>query len=87
MKMWPLPSSRLSPDAVLLDTIFGLQSGLELVGQIRRSETGRDVYIIMMSGLSLKEECLRSGADDFLLKPFMPEELMALLRAHVPAGS
>ena len=74
------------PDAVLLDTIFGLQSGLELVPR-SRSEAGRDVYIIMMSGLSLKEDCLRSGADDFLLKPFMPEELMALLRAHVPAGT
>jgi DNA-binding response OmpR family regulator len=77
----------LSPDVLLLDTVFGTQSGLELVAQIRRSENGRKAYILMMSGLSLKDEALQSGADDFLLKPFMPEELIGLLRLHAPANS
>lgn len=78
---------RSSPDALLLDMLFGEQSGLELVGQIRRSEAGRNLYIVMMSGLSVKDECLSSGADDFLMKPFMPDELMSLLHLHVPGSS
>ena len=77
----------LSPDALVLDTIFGQQSGLELVGQIRRGEVGSRLYILMMSGLSLRDDCLRCGADDFLLKPFMPEEMMDLLRAKAGATS
>ncbi len=75
------------PDALVLDTIFGEQSGLELVGEIRRSEAGRGVYILMMSGLSLRDDCLRNGADDFLMKPFDPGELMGLLRARVPGNT
>ena len=37
----------------------------------------------MISGLNAKEESLKRGADDFLLKPFMPDELMALLRKNI----
>ena len=77
----------LSPDGLLLDTLFGKQNGLDLVRQIRRSEAGRKVYILMMSGLSLRDDCLRNGADDFVLKPFMPDELLNLLRARVPVKS
>jgi DNA-binding response OmpR family regulator len=83
----PAAIQELAPDALVLDTIFGTQSGLDVVGKIRLSEAGRKVYILMMSGLSLEDDCLRCGADDFLMKPFMPEALMGLLRAHVPGSS
>lgn len=76
----------LSPDALVLDTVFGRQSGLDLVGEIRRGEADRRLYILMMSGLSLRDDCLRCGADDFLMKPFNPDEMMGLLRAHVPGN-
>lgn len=75
-----------SPDALLLDALFGLQSGLELVPQIRHEAPDRRLYILMMSGLSLREDCLRCGADDFLMKPFDPVELMGLLRANLPGS-
>jgi DNA-binding response OmpR family regulator len=76
----------MSAHALVLDTVFGRQSGLELVGQIRRRDPDRELYILMMSGLSLRDDCLRCGADDFLMKPFDPDELMGLLRAHVPGN-
>jgi DNA-binding response OmpR family regulator len=78
--------NEFSPDALLLDTVFGRQSGLELVPQIRHGEPDRRLYILMMSGLSLRDDCLRCGADDFLMKPFDPDELMGLLRAKLPGS-
>ena len=74
---------KLAPDALVLDMIFAEQNGLELVERIRRSKTGAKLYILMISGLNVREDCLRRGADDFLLKPFMPEELMGLLQSHL----
>jgi len=78
---------RLAPDALILDMVLARQNGLELVEQIRRSAFGGKLYIVMISGLSVRDECLRSGADDFLLKPFMPDELMGLLRSHLPSAT
>jgi len=34
----------------------------------------------MTSGLNVKEECIRRGADHFLLKPFMPDDLINALK-------
>ena len=77
---------RLRPDALIMDMVLPGQNGLELLERIRATERGADVYIIMMSGLSAREDCLRRGADDFLLKPFMPEELVGMLHARLQAG-
>ena len=74
---------RLKPDVILLDMLFAHHNGLELVARVRKAETDRHVYIVMMSGLSAEAECLSSGADHFLLKPFMPDELTGLLRSHL----
>jgi DNA-binding response OmpR family regulator len=76
---------RLAPDALVLDVIFARQNGLEVVERLRRSEFGAQLYVLMISGLSMRDDCLRRGANDFLLKPFMPEELTDLLRSHVPS--
>jgi len=78
---------RIRPDALVLDMIFAQQNGLDLVGNIRRSKFGRGLYILMISGLSVRDDCLRCGANDFLLKPFMPDELTTLLRSHLAAPS
>jgi DNA-binding response OmpR family regulator len=77
----------LAPDALVLDMIFAQQNGLDLVERIRRSKVGRKLYVLMISGLDVKEDCLRRGADDFLQKPFSPDELMGLLRTHLPGGA
>jgi CheY-like chemotaxis protein len=36
----------------------------------------------MISGLNVKEECLKRGADGFLLKPFMPDDLIQMLKGN-----
>jgi DNA-binding response OmpR family regulator len=74
---------RSLPDILLLDVIRPHRSGLDILDEIRRSEDFSGLPVIMMSGLSLQDECMSHGADDFLLKPFLPEQLMGMLRKHL----
>lgn len=72
-----------SPDAIVADYNMPFMDGLAFVQQVRASGLHRDTNLIMLSGkdnTSTKIECLRAGADDFLAKPFNPEELS--LRIH-----
>jgi CheY-like chemotaxis protein len=69
------------PDLLILDVYLGSCSGLELVRQIRATDDLRNIRVLMASGMDRAEECLAAGADAFLLKPYMPEELFKKLRA------
>jgi DNA-binding response OmpR family regulator len=71
---------REKPDVVFMDVHLGHHSGMEAVESIRNDPQLADLRIIMTSGLNVREECLRRGANDFILKPFMPDDLLALLR-------
>ncbi len=68
------------PDILLLDVYLGDRNGVDLVHEIRREADLHNIRIIMVSGLDKTEECLAAGADKFLLKPYMPNELFELLR-------
>lgn len=68
------------PDVLLLDVHLAHQDGLEILDQIRRGEDTRDVNVVMTSGMNLKEECMKRGATSFLLKPYMPDDLVGLLK-------
>ena len=78
---------RLQPDLLILDFLLAQQSGLDVLDAIRRSEGNEKLRVVMISGLNVGEECLRHGADDFLLKPFMPDDLIGALRnrSHSPS--
>lgn len=67
------------PHFILIDYHLKRQSGLELLEKIRADFTIPRPVILMTSGEDRKEQCLQSGADGFLLKPFMPGELISWL--------
>ncbi|RIK29980.1 MAG: hypothetical protein DCC56_11445 [Anaerolineae bacterium] len=69
-----------NPDALFMDVHLGQQSGMEVAESLRKDPQFSELRIVMTSGLNVREECLRRGANDFLLKPFMPDDLLALLR-------
>ena len=86
-----LAASDFSPDAVVLD--LGLP-GVDGVEVCRRLRSGGDVPILILTareGVDSRVEGLDSGADDYLVKPFEREELLArlraLLRRRPPRGS
>ena len=71
-----------SPDVVVLDVSMAGLDGLETCRLIRAK--GDEVPILMLtarSGVSDRVAGLDAGADDYLVKPFALEELMARLRA------
>ena len=73
------------PDLVVLDIIMPGMNGIELLKEIR---TFSDVPVIVLSAIEsqgMVVRQLREGADDYLHKPFNPDELVArieLLRKH-----
>ncbi len=84
-------SSVFEPDAVVLDLGLPKLDGVEVCRRLR--EDG-DVPILMLTardGVDSRVEGLDSGADDYLVKPFEREELLArlraLLRRRPPRGS
>ncbi len=74
------------PDAVLLDWMLPLVSGLEVCRQLRRAPQSRSLPIILLTARGEEADRVRgldSGADDYIVKPFSPSELVARLRAVI----
>lgn len=71
---------REKPDVLFMDVHLGQHSGLDFVESIRKDPQFADLRIIMTSGLDVRGECLKRGATDFILKPFMPDDLIAIIR-------
>jgi CheY-like chemotaxis protein len=74
------------PDLVLLDVMMPEMDGFELCRRIRESTPGRQLPILFISSACSLEERLRGltvGGDDFIRKPYEPEELTGRVRAHL----
>lgn len=72
---------RCAPDAVLLDVMLPDGDGFTLLAALRRR---RDVPVLFLSARDEDEARLRGlglGADDYITKPFLPQELLLRLRA------
>ena len=74
------------PDIILLDLMLGATTGEEILAQLRKDFRTRLIPIVFLtvrSSLKDKVEHLLNGADDYVTKPFIPEELVARLRAVI----
>ncbi|MEI3100919.1 MAG: response regulator transcription factor [Oscillospiraceae bacterium] len=70
-----------APEAVLLDVMLPDGDGFSLFGQLRQI---RDVPVLFLSARDEDEARLRGlglGADDYITKPFLPQELLLRLKA------
>ena len=71
------------PDLVLLDAMMPKMDGFEVCRRLRRDVRTAGTGIIMVTGRSLSSERvvgLTAGADDYIVKPFDPMELIARVR-------
>ncbi len=68
------------PDFLLMDIHLGDRNGLDIIHTIRKEPELQSLKVIMVSGMELEKECLDAGADAFLLKPYMPNDLILLLQ-------
>ena len=72
------------PDLVLLDWMLPYVSGIEICRRIRRNPDTRDLPIIILTARGEEDDRIRgldAGADDYVVKPFSPSELIARVRA------
>ena len=72
------------PDFLILDVMLPDTNGFEICGTIR--DEGRKVPIMFLSAkgdIVDKSIGFKAGADDYLVKPFQPEELSLRIKAHL----
>ena len=75
---------------VLLDIVLPYISGQQVVKHVRASKRWADVPVVMLSGKSAERdmlEALKSGASDYVTKPFNPEILMARVQRLIAPAS
>ena len=78
---------KMSPDIVLLDWMLPGMDGLEVCKRAREFSTVPIVMLTAKSSSADKVAGLDTGADDYLAKPFEPEELLARIRANLRRAS
>lgn len=77
-------------DAVLLDMRLPQISGMEVLATLRQQHNSSDTPVLVLSALENGGEvaaALDAGANDYMTKPFNPEELLARLRRLLSAAS
>ena len=77
-------AASLAPDLILMDVAMPVMDGYAATQKIRASETGAKVPIIMLTAeadVEQRVKGLRAGADDDIVKPFHPLELIARIKA------
>src|SRR5215210_1455920 len=73
------------PDVLVLDLMIPGISGLDVLTQLRADENRSKVPVVVISAWSdARDEAFAAGADRFVLKPFIPDDLRAVVEELVP---
>ncbi len=70
---------QVRPEILIMDQWLGQTNGLQLLRQIRLEPQFQSTPVLMTSGEDVSLESMRAGANGFLLKPYMPDELLSWL--------
>ncbi len=74
------------PDVILLDLMLPRLQGYDICGMVRKTNAVHQIPIVVISGRSTLQDRLRAfelGADDYVIKPFELDELLARVEAIV----
>ncbi|MDH5473120.1 MAG: phosphate regulon transcriptional regulator PhoB [Gammaproteobacteria bacterium] len=72
------------PDLMLVDWMLPGMNGPEFVRRVRRDDLTRKIPVMMLTARGEESDVLQgfeNGADDYLIKPFSPKELLARMKA------
>ncbi len=70
----------LNPAVILMDINLPNLNGITLMGDIRSTHDLDQIKVIMCSGSDKKMESLDAGASAYLMKPYMPDDLINLVK-------
>jgi len=77
------------PDAIVLDAMMPVMDGHAVLRRLRETQETRAIPVIMLTARRQERDivgALELGANDYLLKPFIPEELITRLTRLVEAA-
>ncbi len=72
------------PDLILLDVMMPDINGFDVFGQLRHSTDTQHIPVIMLTALAQRWDVERAvciGVDDYVIKPFEPEDLLSSIQA------
>lgn len=78
-----------SPDLAVLDAMMPGIDGFELLRRIKTKPETAGTLVVMLTSRKLEQDivgALNAGASDYLVKPFIPEELAARIARLVPVN-
>lgn len=82
-----LPTIReAQPDVVLMDVRVQGRETFHLLREMRRDQALAHIPVVMTSGMNCQRECLEAGANQFVLKPFVPDEMVRVVGSLVGAA-
>lgn len=70
------------PDIIVMDYHLSDVHGVDIVKDIRAHSTLSGTPIIIASGMDVSDEVLAAGANEFLTKPFEPDDLPIIFKRH-----
>lgn len=71
---------REHPDLLVMDVYLKEIDGFDLLRKLKGDANLHSVRVLMSSGIDFTYQCRQEGADGFLLKPYMPDELLDRIR-------
>jgi DNA-binding response OmpR family regulator len=77
------------PDLILLDVMMPDLNGFRVFEALRANEPTRNTPVVMLSALTQQwdvEKAINLGVNDYLTKPFEPEDLVARVEANLRGG-
>jgi CheY-like chemotaxis protein len=68
------------PDFILLDVKLGEYNGIDILEEIRQDPLISETKVLTTSGFDYSKECLEKGAQAFLQKPYLPSDLLDIIK-------
>lgn len=84
MALWAAQTEQ--PDLILLDIMLSKLDGIEVVSQLRQNPQTMKIPVVAVTALAREEDrerIIQAGCNDYISKPFMLDELEAMIRRHL----